>query len=178
MEILVGLFVALGFGALFVLAMRVSNLSRLNGADSTYELTAYFQNIGGLKARAPVTVSGVRVGRVTDIGYDPQRYKARVQLAIDSSHDYLSTDTGASIYTAGLLGEQYVALEPGAEEDRLKNGDEIEYTQSALVLEEIISRVINKLTAGPAPAANPAANAPPPAAPATEPPSGAPPPGE
>lgn len=148
MEILVGVFVALGFGALFILAMHISNLSRLGSAGESYALVAYFQNIGGLKTRAPVTVSGVRVGRVTNIVYDPSRYKARVTMAIDAEHDYLSTDTGASIYTAGLLGEQYIALEPGAEDDNLGAGDEIEYTQSALVLEEIISKVLVKLTTG------------------------------
>jgi len=148
MEIMVGAFVALGFGALFILAMHISNLGRLSGGGETYQLVAYFQNIGGLKTRAPVTISGVRVGRVTGIVYDPSRYKARVEMAIDAKHDYFSTDAGASIYTAGLLGEQYIAFEQGAEEDTLGPGDEIEYTQSALVLEEIISKVLVKLTTG------------------------------
>jgi phospholipid/cholesterol/gamma-HCH transport system substrate-binding protein len=145
-EIMVGVFVALGFGALFVLAMQISDLSRLSTGENAYKLTAYFQNIGGLKVRSAVTASGVLVGRVTDIVYDPDRYKARVSMAIEPQHDYFSTDTGASIYTSGLLGEQYIALEPGAEDEKLKDGDEIEYTQSALVLEEIISKVLVKLT--------------------------------
>ena len=147
-EILVGVFVALGFGALFLLAMKVSNLNRLGGNESTYQLTAYFQNIGGLKVRAPVAVSGVRVGRVIDIVYDPKRWRARVTMAIDSHQNYFPADTAASIYTAGLLGEQYVALEPGAEEEKLKSGDEISYTQGALVLEEIISRFISNAASG------------------------------
>lgn len=139
---------ALGFGALFVLAMKVSNLNRFSGSESTYQVTAFFQNIGGLKVRAPVAVSGVRVGRVTDIVYDPQRWRAKVIMAIDAKQNYFPTDTGASIYTAGLLGEQYIALEPGAEDEKLKNGDEISYTQGALVLEEIISKFISNAATG------------------------------
>ena len=146
-EIMVGLFVVLGFLALFMLAMKVSNLSRLTNNDG-YEVTAYFENIGGLKVRSPVTVSGVRVGQITEIVYDENRYEAKVVMRIQSEHDYFPIDTTASIYTAGLLGEQYVALEPGAEEDVLTTGDTIEFTQSALVLEEIIGKIVVKLTSG------------------------------
>ena len=146
-EIMVGLFVVLGFLALFMLAMKVSNLSRLTSKDG-YEVTAYFENIGGLKVRSPVTVSGVRVGQITSIVYDSDRYEARVVMRIQSAHDYFPIDTTASIYTAGLLGEQYIALEPGAEEDVLTTGDTIEFTQSALVLEEIIGKIVVKLTSG------------------------------
>jgi phospholipid/cholesterol/gamma-HCH transport system substrate-binding protein len=144
-EILVGVFVAVGLGALFTLAMRVSNLSALTEGKG-YQIAAYFQNIGGLKVRSPVTVSGVRVGRVSSISYDPKQYQAKVTLTIDPSQDYFPIDTSASIYTAGLLGEQYIALEPGAEEQTLKQGDTIEYTQSAMILEQLIGQVLVKLT--------------------------------
>lgn len=144
-EVLVGVFVIMGFAALLMLAMRVSNLTRITN-DEGYPVVAYFENIGGLRARAPVTVSGVRVGRVTAIGYDPQQFKARVDMMIDPQVNYLPRDTGASIYTAGLLGEQYIALDPGASEETLKTGDEIQYTQSALVLEEIIGDILVKIT--------------------------------
>jgi len=146
-EIMVGLFVVLGILALFMLAMKVSNLSGLTSSDS-YEISAYFENIGGLKVRSPVTVAGVRVGQVTGIVYDSDRYEAQVSMRIGVMHDYFPIDTMASIYTAGLLGEQYVALEPGAEDDVLKTGDTIEFTQSALVLEEIIGKIVVKLTSG------------------------------
>jgi phospholipid/cholesterol/gamma-HCH transport system substrate-binding protein len=144
-EILVGVFVAAGLGALFTLAMRVSNLSALTEGQG-YQIAAYFQNIGGLKVRSPVTVSGVRVGRVSSIRYDPKQYQAKVTMTIDPSQDYFPIDTSASIYTAGLLGEQYIALEPGAEEQTLKQGDTIEYTQSAMILEQLIGQVLVKLT--------------------------------
>ncbi|CAG0907389.1 unnamed protein product, partial [Cyprideis torosa] len=110
----------------------------LTGQASTYRVELYFDNIGGLKVRSPVTVSGVRIGRVAAITYDSTQYRAKVTLDIDSQYNFLSTDTQASIYTAGLLGEQYVALEPGAEDAVLKNGATIRHTQSAMVLEELI----------------------------------------
>lgn len=144
-EILVGVFVAAGLAALFMLAMRVSNLSGFQETGG-YTLTAYFENIGGLKVRAPVTVSGVRVGRVAEVAYDPQRFQAKVTLNIAREHDYFPEDTAASIYTAGLLGEQYIALEPGAEIEVLKDKDQIRHTQSAVVFEEVISKVISNLT--------------------------------
>ncbi len=144
-EILVGVFVAAGFAALFMLAMRVSNLSGFQETGG-YTLTAYFENIGGLKVRAPVTVSGVRVGRVAQVAYDPERFQAKVTLNIAGEHDYFPEDTAASIYTAGLLGEQYIALEPGAETEVLKDKDLIRHTQSAVVFEEVISKVISNLT--------------------------------
>jgi phospholipid/cholesterol/gamma-HCH transport system substrate-binding protein len=144
-EILVGVFVALGLGALFVLAMQVSNLSQLRDTG-TYRVTAYFDNIGGLKVRAAVTASGVRVGRVAEIDYDPRTYRARVVLALGREYDFFPVDTSASIYTAGLLGEQYIALDPGAEEETLKDGSVIEYTQSAMILEQLIGRFLVELT--------------------------------
>tara|TARA_B110000240_G_scaffold105195_1_gene118744 strand:- start:626 stop:1069 length:444 start_codon:yes stop_codon:yes gene_type:complete len=142
MEIAVGLFVVIGGAALFVLAMSVSNFGSLSSKDGYY-LTAYFENIGGLKVRSAITVSGVRVGQVSEIVFDRQRLQAKVTMRVDNDHDYFTLDTAASIYTAGLLGEQYIALEPGAEDDTLSNGDEIEFTQSAVVLEEIISKFIS-----------------------------------
>lgn len=144
-EIWVGILVALGMAALFMLALKVSNFSSFS-QSSTYSVQLYFDNIGGLKVRSPVTMSGVKVGRVAAIGYDPDQYRAKVTLDIDSVYDFLSSDTQASIYTAGLLGEQYVALEPGAEEAVLKQGDTIRHTQSAMVLEELIGKVLVSLT--------------------------------
>ena len=144
-EILVGIFVAVGVAALFTLAMRVSNLSTLDESNG-YHVKAYFQNIGGLKVRSPVTVSGVRVGRVSAIRYSPEKYQAEVTLTIDASQDYFPIDTSASIYTSGLLGEQYIALDPGAEEQMVKNGDTLEHTQSAMILEQLIGRVLVNLT--------------------------------
>jgi len=148
MEILVGVFVALGLGALFVLAMKVSNLGDFGGLGGSdgYHVQARFENIGGLKVKAPVTVSGVRVGRVTDIRYDSREFNAVVTMTIAPEYNAFPIDTSASIYTAGLLGEQYIALEPGAEEDVLKDGDVIEHTQSALVLENIIGQFLVNMT--------------------------------
>jgi phospholipid/cholesterol/gamma-HCH transport system substrate-binding protein len=140
-EIMVGVFVALGLGALFVLSMQVSNLGVLERGDA-YEVTAHFDNVGGLKVRSPVSAAGVTVGRVTGIEYNMRTYSARVTLAIQQQYDRFPRDTSASIQTAGLLGEQYVALEPGAEEEVLAAGDVIDLTQSALVLEELIGRFL------------------------------------
>ncbi|MEM7293779.1 MAG: outer membrane lipid asymmetry maintenance protein MlaD, partial [Pseudomonadota bacterium] len=123
-EILVGLFMALGFAALVMLAMQVSNLSSFGGSDG-YRVYAYFENIGGLKVRAPVRAGGVLVGRVTSIGYDEETYQARVTLTLEDQYRAFPLDTAASIYTAGLLGEQYIGLEPGAEEDYLQDKGEV-----------------------------------------------------
>lgn len=140
-ETLVGLFMAAGFAALFMLAMKVSNLSEFTGGDG-YQLSARFDNVGGLKVRSPVTMGGVRVGRVTGIGYDQNTYEAVVTLEVDGRYNRLPEDTSASIYTAGLLGEQYVGLEPGGAETFLHDGDQIKLTQSALVLEQIIGQAL------------------------------------
>jgi phospholipid/cholesterol/gamma-HCH transport system substrate-binding protein len=147
MEIGVGLFVAIGLAALFMLTMRVSNLSTVESSGG-YVLYAHFQNIGGLKVRSPVTMSGVRIGRVTSIEYDPQSFDARVEMTIAPEYDFLPRDSQASIYTAGLLGEQYLALEPGGDIATLGEGDRVQFTQSALVLEEIVGRVLVNLTGG------------------------------
>ncbi|MEW6354264.1 MAG: outer membrane lipid asymmetry maintenance protein MlaD [Pseudomonadota bacterium] len=141
LEIIVGLFVAGGLAALLVLALKVSNLTTFTDVDG-YRLTAKFENIGGLKVRSPVTIAGVRVGRVSSIGFDDVSQQAVVTLNIDPKYDKIPADTTASIFTAGLLGEQYIGLEPGGDERTLKNGDEIRLTQSALVLEQLIGQFL------------------------------------
>ena len=140
-EILVGVFIAIGLLALFFLAMQVSNLGSLNMGDS-YQLKAHFDNIGSLKVKAPVTMAGVEVGRVSDIVYDKESFQARVTLDIYAEYDQIPDDTFAKILTAGLLGEQYVGLDPGGSETLLQAGSRIEITQSALVLEEIVGQFI------------------------------------
>lgn len=144
-EVSVGLFVLLGIAALFYLAIQVSNIAEYRDRD-TYTVIAYFDHIGGLKVRAPVTVSGVRVGRVSEISYDSDRFQARIILSVQSNHDYFPSDTLASIYTSGLLGEQYIALEPGGDFEVLQSGDEILFTQSALVLESLVGRFLTNLS--------------------------------
>jgi len=140
-EILVGLFVAAAIAAFFMLAMSVSNMSSY-GSGESYELTARFDNIGGLKVRSPVSAGGVRVGRVLDIQYNSETYEAIVSLSIESQYNKFPVDTAASVLTSGLLGEQFIGFEPGAEEDFLKDGDIIDLTQSALVLEQIIGQFL------------------------------------
>jgi phospholipid/cholesterol/gamma-HCH transport system substrate-binding protein len=140
-ETMVGAFMALGFLALFFLAMQVSNLSTAGTGDG-YQITARFDNIGSLKVRAPVTMAGVRVGRVSDIRYDKKTFEAVVTLHIEKQYDAIPEDTFANIFTAGLLGEQYVGLDPGGSEQNLRDGGEIAHTQSALVLEQLIGQFL------------------------------------
>ena len=140
-EIAVGLFIAAGMAALFLLAMQVSNLSTA-GSGESYTITATFENIGGLKVRSPVTVSGVRVGRVDAIDYDNEAFEAVVTLRIDKAYSSFPEDTSASIYTSGLLGEQYIGLEPGGSEANLVEGDRIQMTQSALVMEQVVGQFL------------------------------------
>ena len=140
-EILVGLFVAAAIAAFFMLAMSVSNMSSY-GAGENYELMARFDNVGGLKVRSPVSAGGVKIGRVTDIQYNSDSYEAIVSMEIDEQYNKFPVDTAASILTSGLLGEQFVGFEPGAEEEYLKAGDVIDLTQSALVLEQIIGQFL------------------------------------
>jgi phospholipid/cholesterol/gamma-HCH transport system substrate-binding protein len=140
-ETLVGAFIALGFVALFFLAMQVSNLGGVHSGDS-YKVLARFDNIGGLKVKSPVTLAGVEVGRVRDIYYDPADFRAVAVLGIYSQYDTIPDDTFAKILTAGLLGEQYIGLDPGGSDGVLKEGAEIAVTQSALVLEEVIGQFI------------------------------------
>lgn len=143
LEILVGAFMAAGFVALFFLAMKVSNLSADVGGEG-YRLTARFENIGTLKVRAPVTMAGVRIGRVEAIGFDKDRYEAVVTLRIDRRYDTIPEDSFASVFTAGLLGEQYIGLAPGGSEVHLVDGGVLEQTQSALVLEKMIGQFLFK----------------------------------
>ena len=139
-EILVGLFVAGAMAALFMLSMQVSNLTSY-GNDEGYQLLAKFDNVGGLKLRSPVNAGGVRVGKVADIRYDSQRYEAVVTMQIEDRYQF-PTDTAASVLTAGLLGDQYIGLDPGGEEEYLQAGDVIELTQPALVLEQVIGQFL------------------------------------
>jgi phospholipid/cholesterol/gamma-HCH transport system substrate-binding protein len=140
-ETWVGVFAIAGMAALFMLAMKVSNIAAFTG-DSGYSVTARFDNIGGLKVRSPVSMAGVRVGRVADISFDSQTYEAVVTMRIDPQYDQLPKDTSARILTSGVLGENYVGLEAGAKNSYLKNGDEIRITQSALVLENLIGQFL------------------------------------
>lgn len=140
-EIWVGLFIAAGMAALFMLAMQVSNLTVIND-DAGYSVTARFENISGLKTRSPVTMAGVRLGRVTDISFDPKTFQAVVTMNISNRYKDLPLDTSAAIYTSGLLGEQYVGLEPGGDFEVLKDGDEIMLTQSAVILEQMIGQLL------------------------------------
>jgi len=140
-DLTVGLFVLGGLAALVFLALRVGNLSTAS-VNNAYHLYAEFDNIGGLKLKAPVTMAGVNVGRVTDVKIDKEFYTAVVELSIDANYDNLPEDSSAAILTAGLLGAQYVGLEPGAEESYLTEGDKIEITQSSLVLENLISTFV------------------------------------
>lgn len=147
LDIWVGFFVVIGFAALLFLALRVGNLSSANFAE-TYQLTARFDNIGGLKVRGPVKSAGVVVGRVTDIRFDPESYEAQVTMTIDSRYQF-PKDTFASILTAGLLGEQYIGLDAGGDEKMLKAGDVFAKTQSAVVLEKLIGQfMFNKASEG------------------------------
>jgi phospholipid/cholesterol/gamma-HCH transport system substrate-binding protein len=139
-DLWVGIFVALGVAALLGLAMKVGNLTTSNIGE-TYTVTAGFENIGGLKVRAPVKSAGVVVGRVGDIKFDSATYQAVVSLNLDKRYSF-PKDTFANIYTAGLLGEQYVGLEAGGDETPLKNGDKIMKTQDAVVLEKMISQFL------------------------------------
>ncbi len=140
-EVLVGFFVAIGFVAMFFLSMEVSNLSNVGGEEG-YDVKANFENIGSLKVRAPVSMAGVNIGRVKAIDFDPESFEAVVTMNIEAQYNQLPSDTNASILTAGLLGEQFIGLEPGGEEDVLVNGSKIELTQSALVLEQIIGQFL------------------------------------
>lgn len=150
LELMVGVFVALGLAAFLLLALKVSDLTRI-GENDGYRIMAHFENIGGLKVRAPVTLGGVRIGRVTGIDLDAQSYEAVVTMSIDPRYDRLPTDSSASILTSGLLGEQYVGLEPGGMDSYLSNGSVLKLTQSALVLEKLIGRVLTNTASDDAP---------------------------
>lgn len=139
-EILVGLFVLLGLAALLFVALKAANLTSFSNGD-TYQVKARFDNIGGLKPRAPVRSAGVVVGRVTAIGLDPKTFQGVVTLDIERGFQF-PKDSSAKILTAGLLGDQYVGLEPGGDEKNLAAGDVIKQTQSAVVLENLIGQFL------------------------------------
>jgi len=148
-DLWVGIFVTIGFGAIVLLALKVGNLTAFNTAPS-YRLEARFDNIGGLKLRAPVKAAGVIVGRVESIKLDPKTYEAVVGLRIDTGYQF-SKDTIASILTSGLLGEVYIGLEIGGDPQMLADGGRIAKTQSAVVLEKLISQFLfDKASSGPA----------------------------
>jgi phospholipid/cholesterol/gamma-HCH transport system substrate-binding protein len=152
MDILVGLFVLAGIGALFFLALRAANLGSFVVNDG-YELRANFDNIGGLKERAPVRSAGVVVGRVDSIDFDTEIFQADVRLSMDSRYRF-PKDSSIKILTAGLLGEQYIGIQAGADEKMLGNGDKVTLTQSAVVLENLISQFLYGKAAEGEPAAN------------------------
>ncbi len=140
-DVSTGLFVLLGMTAIVFLVTQITNRD-VSWGETSYHLTAHFENIGGLKAGAPVSMSGVTIGRVESIGYDMNEFKAVVKLRIDSRYDKIPNDSDASIYTAGLLGGQYIGITPGNAEDVYRDGDTIEYVQDAIVLEKLISKYL------------------------------------
>lgn len=142
-DTLVGLFVAAGIAGLFFLALQVSNLSSFT-EQAGYTITARFENSGGLKVKSPVSAAGVKIGQVSDISFDPKTYESVVKMRINSKYNSIPDDTTASIFTAGLLGEQYVSLEPGGSSDYLKENGKIEITQSAIILEKAIGQFLFK----------------------------------
>jgi phospholipid/cholesterol/gamma-HCH transport system substrate-binding protein len=150
LDLWVGLFVVAGVAALVILAFKVGNMSSLGGGE-TYQITANFDNIGGLKPRAAIKSAGVVVGRVTSITFNNERFTAKVTMAVDQNYKF-PKDTTASILTSGLLGEQYVGLEGGGDDQMLKAGDNIRLTQSAVVLEKLISQFLFDKAAEGAPA--------------------------
>jgi len=148
LDLWVGIFVAIGIGALFVLALKVGNASTTFNTGATYSIVAEFDNIGGLKVRAPVKSSGVVVGRVDDIQFDGKKFTARVTMNIDKRYEF-PKDSSVSILTSGLLGEQYLGLEAGGDRVMLKDGEIVKLTQSAVVLEKLIGQSLyNKAAEG------------------------------
>lgn len=172
-EIWVGIFIAAGLASLLMLAMKVSNLSSFSGNDG-YIIEARFEDISGLKVRSAVTMAGVKIGKVSDISFDKNTFEAIVSIVIDKQYNTLPIDSSASIYTAGLLGEKYIGLEPGGgtgdcdefsfddsgklvmsdskqgecEQTVLAQGSKIKLTQDSLVLEKLISQFISKFIEG------------------------------
>jgi phospholipid/cholesterol/gamma-HCH transport system substrate-binding protein len=154
-ELGTGLFVLLGFAALFFLVTQIT--SREFGlGEGGFRLTAMFEQVGGLKPGAPVSMAGVTIGRVESITYDFDEYRARVVIRVEPKYDRIPDDSDASILTAGLLGGQYMGIGPGASETFFKDGDRIEFTQSAIVLENLISKFLFSKAAEPQPAEGPA----------------------
>ena len=140
LDIWVGLFVAMGLLALLFLALKAGNMSAFT-FEPTYQVTARFDNIGGLKPRAPVKSAGVVVGRVTEIRFDDQTYQATVVMTLETRYKF-PKDSSAKILTSGLLGEQYISLEAGGDENMIAQGSKLTQTQSAIVLENLISQFL------------------------------------
>ena len=138
LEIMVGFFIVLGFAAALFMALQAANLGSFSFGHKTYAVTADFDNIGGLKARAAVKSAGVVVGRVRSVVFDPETFQARVTMDMDAQYPF-PDDSSAKILTSGLLGEQYVGIEAGADDKNLEEGSVIRRTQSAVVLENLIS---------------------------------------
>jgi phospholipid/cholesterol/gamma-HCH transport system substrate-binding protein len=147
MELWVGVFVAAGIAALFMLAMQVSNLS-LAGTEGGYTISARFDDVAGLNVRAPVRLAGVRIGRITSIEVDSRRFQAVVKMHIDDPYRNIPADTTAAILTEGLLGAKYIGLDPGGDLENLGEGSEIVITQSSISLEKLIGQLFVKLTGG------------------------------
>ena len=141
-EIIVGIFIIVGVIAFSRLALEVSGITAAQYTKNSYSLYVNFNNIGGLNSKSKVTMAGVRIGSVGTISLDRESENALVELSIDEDIDFLTTDTSAAILTSGLLGEQYIELTSGADEEKLSNSDYITLTQSALVLENLISRFL------------------------------------
>ena len=146
-ELGTGLFVLLGFAALFFLVTQITN-REFGLGDGGYRLVASFEQVGGLKPGAPVSMSGVTIGRVEEIEYDFDQYQARVTMRIDSRFDRIPEDSDAGIFTAGLLGGQYIGIGPGSSETFLADGSQMQFTQSAIVLEDLISKFLFSKAAG------------------------------
>lgn len=147
LDMWVGTFVVAGLIALLILAFKVGNLGGYD-ASKTYKVYGEFDNIGGLKIKAPVKSAGVVVGRVSGIQFDNKTFRARVEMRLSQNNQF-PKDTSASILTSGLLGEQYIGLEAGGDETNLKNGDQFKLTQSAMVLEQLIGQALfNKAADG------------------------------
>jgi phospholipid/cholesterol/gamma-HCH transport system substrate-binding protein len=140
-EIGTGLFVLMGMSALFFLTTQTTGGDRFS-ADDTFQVEANFDNVGSLKPRAPVSMSGVTIGRVTEVTFDPVTLRANVKLIIDSRYNQIPDDSDASILTAGLLGSQYIGLQAGGSDTYLEDGSEIYFTQSAIVLENLIGKFL------------------------------------
>ncbi len=149
-EIAVGVFFLLGILAFAMLALQVSGISKICNLKEGYKITADFENIGGLKPRARVTIAGVAVGRVVAINYDPKTYVARVTIFMDNNVNNIPDDTSASILTSGLLGDNYIGLSPGFSDHFYKEGDHIpvENTSKAVVLEELVSKFLSSQASG------------------------------
>ncbi len=140
-ELGTGLFVLLGFAALFFLTTQTTGSENFTGSE-VYSVTARFENVGSLKDRAPVSMSGVTIGRVTGVRFDPEMLNAEVTFVIDSRYDQIPEDSDASILTSGLLGSQYIGLQAGGSDIYLEDGSEIQFTQSAIVIENLISKYL------------------------------------